>query len=429
MKSLTTLWMLVIVLAVGAGQASGQYPWTKDTRNPVLSGGAIGSWNRHLFAPCVLFNTDSSRYEMWFGASSGTTSDWRPYRVGFATSKDGISWTMYPSAVLSPTPGTWDAYTVEIPMVIRENGGYKMWYSGSATGVSSLHIGYATSHDGINWTKYSGNPLLGPGKATWEDESVYSCAVMSFPGGYQMWYGGSDSSVSEVSIGYATSSDGIIWQRDTANNPVLKPGASGQWDALGGNVPRVLHKGGTYYLWYEGWGTISASQRSIGAATSKDTGRTWTKYANNPALSPSPGTWDATDAEPGSVLLRGDTLDMWYDGGDNSFVYRIGHATSPIVTGIAERDGEVPQHFMLSQNYPNPFNPSTTIKYELAKSSHVSLIVYDILGRQASVLVNERREAGVHEVKFDGSNLASGVYFCRLQAGDFVQSKKLLLLK
>jgi hypothetical protein len=90
---------------------------------------------------------------------------------------------------------------------------------------------------------------------------------------------------------------------------------------------------------------------------------------------------------------------------------------------------EVPRQSGLAQNYPNPFNPSTTIKFELLKTAGVKLSVFDILGREVSVLVNERKDAGVHEVKFDGSNLASGVYFYRLQAGDFVQTKRLLLLK
>ena len=99
-----------------------------------------------------------------------------------------------------------------------------------------------------------------------------------------------------------------------------------------------------------------------------------------------------------------------------------------VVTSVAERS-EVPREFKLCQNYPNPFNPSTTIKYELPKSSMVTMSVYDMLGRQVSVLVDERRDAGVHEVKFEGPNLASGVYFYRLQAGDFTQTKRLLLLK
>ena len=89
----------------------------------------------------------------------------------------------------------------------------------------------------------------------------------------------------------------------------------------------------------------------------------------------------------------------------------------------------IPKEFSLSQNYPNPFNPGTTIKYGVPRSSVVRLTVHDLLGREVSVLVNERKDAGVHEVRFDGSNLASGVYFYRLQAGTFAQARTFLLLK
>jgi pimeloyl-ACP methyl ester carboxylesterase len=104
---------------------------------------------------------------------------------------------------------------------------------------------------------------------------------------------------------------------------------------------------------------------------------------------------------------------------------------SGLVTGSVGPDAEndLPMAFGLHQNYPNPFNPSTNIKFELPKPSDVRLSVFDMLGREVSVLVNERRERGVHEVKFDGSNLASGVYFYRLKAGDLVQCRKLLLLR
>jgi hypothetical protein len=99
-------------------------------------------------------------------------------------------------------------------------------------------------------------------------------------------------------------------------------------------------------------------------------------------------------------------------------------------TGVHEgKTGPNPGEFAVYQNYPNPFNPSTTIKYELRKSSMVRLSVHDMLGREVSILVNERREAGVYEVKYDASALASGVYLYRLQAGDFVGSRKLLVLK
>ncbi len=84
---------------------------------------------------------------------------------------------------------------------------------------------------------------------------------------------------------------------------------------------------------------------------------------------------------------------------------------------------------LLGQDYPNPFNPSTTIKYELPMSSEVKLSVFDVLGREVSVLVNERRDAGVHEVTFDASGGSSGVYFYRMIAGSFTETKKLLLVR
>jgi hypothetical protein len=89
----------------------------------------------------------------------------------------------------------------------------------------------------------------------------------------------------------------------------------------------------------------------------------------------------------------------------------------------------LPGQATLRQNYHNPLNPSTTFKYELPKSTEVRLSVYDVLGREVSVLVNERRDAGVHEVRFDGSGLASGIYLYRLQTGSFTQTRKSVLLR
>ncbi len=90
---------------------------------------------------------------------------------------------------------------------------------------------------------------------------------------------------------------------------------------------------------------------------------------------------------------------------------------------------QLPLKFLLSQNYPNPFNPNTTIRYQLPQNSFVTLKVFDVLGKEVSVLVNEVEDAGNHEVNFDASKLASGIYFCKMQTEDFTGIKKLLLIK
>jgi len=81
------------------------------------------------------------------------------------------------------------------------------------------------------------------------------------------------------------------------------------------------------------------------------------------------------------------------------------------------------------QNYPNPFNPSTTINYQLPKDGFVTLIIYDILGREVKTLVNEYKAQGRYEVNFNAGNLASGVYIYRIKVNDFSSAKKLLLMK
>ena len=86
-------------------------------------------------------------------------------------------------------------------------------------------------------------------------------------------------------------------------------------------------------------------------------------------------------------------------------------------------------NYALFDNYPNPFNPSTTIKYQLPEAGFVTLRVYDILGNEVKSLVSEQKPAGTYEVSFDASSLSSGVYIYKIQAGNFINSKKMILLK
>ncbi|MEO8169154.1 MAG: T9SS type A sorting domain-containing protein, partial [bacterium] len=114
-----------------------------------------------------------------------------------------------------------------------------------------------------------------------------------------------------------------------------------------------------------------------------------------------------------------------FDGTNNANVWR--RPLSQVVS-VYQSD-ESPGAFRLDQNYPNPFNPSTTIKFQIPRAGDVSLKVFDVLGREVSVLANEKLEAGRYQRTFDAAGLASGVYFYRLQAGGFTLTKRLLLMR
>jgi hypothetical protein len=101
------------------------------------------------------------------------------------------------------------------------------------------------------------------------------------------------------------------------------------------------------------------------------------------------------------------------------------------LTSVPDEQEEniIPDNFELSQNYPNPFNPSTTIRYSVPSRSTVVLKIYDILGGEVSTLVNEDKDVGIYSVNFNTSQLASGIYLFRIQAGTFVETKKMILIK
>ena len=111
-------------------------------------------------------------------------------------------------------------------------------------------------------------------------------------------------------------------------------------------------------------------------------------------------------------------------------VYRNGEFLGDtVITGINDYRNIIPNEFILYQNYPNPFNPSTKISWQTPVSGRQTLKVYDVLGNEVATLVNEFRPAGSNEVEFSRNNLVSGIYFYRLQAGGYVETKKMIILK
>jgi len=127
----------------------------------------------------------------------------------------------------------------------------------------------------------------------------------------------------------------------------------------------------------------------------------------------------------GKGLALGSDLSLYAVG---MFYYSVLKYSQSIPTGV-EQNSEIPKKFNLDQNYPNPFNPSTKIQYSIPQSSSVTLKVFDILGNEIETLVNEEKPIGTYEITWYAVNLPSGIYFYKLQAGNFIETKKMILMK
>ena len=143
---------------------------------------------------------------------------------------------------------------------------------------------------------------------------------------------------------------------------------------------------------------------------------------------------DSTGREiqtPQFELPAGSTSFTIETNGDKVYIDKMTLSRFGTLGGVPIEDDKLdrPDRFVLKQNFPNPFNPSTTIQFNLPNASRVNLTVYNILGREVATLVNQRMNAGSHSVQFDASRLASGMYIYRLEASDFVQNRKMMLIK
>jgi len=140
-----------------------------------------------------------------------------------------------------------------------------------------------------------------------------------------------------------------------------------------------------------------------------------------------PGTsFNATLSDDmGNTYLSTGSRWSYYDEGQKAPDILV---DKPVV-GVAGQVQLIPSKTMLYENYPNPFNPQTTIKFDLNKRSAVKLTVYSLLGQEVALLVDQPMEAGSHSVQFNAGKLSSGIYFYRIEAGEFISNKKMILLK
>ena len=121
------------------------------------------------------------------------------------------------------------------------------------------------------------------------------------------------------------------------------------------------------------------------------------------------------------------TTDTGYAVTDNGMILKTYNAGNPI--GIIQLNTETPDKYSIKQNFPNPFNPSTNMQFSLPKSSFVTLKVYDNIGQEVALLINQNMSSGNYEYKFDAGTLGSGIYYYRISANGFTETKKMILIK
>jgi len=202
---------------------------------------------------------------MYFGGNNGSVYT---RSIGVAFSKDGVHWTEYAgNPILKPGPAFYDGGYIKSPNVVLHNGSFTMWYKGRSAYNSSLVVGIdvATSLDGLHWTKYSGNPVLGYTNASsfTKDLIFQKPSVVEVSGGYIM------AADDGNRVGYATSVDGLHWKM--GDGWLVQPSNDTSWSGIEAAYPTLLVNGTTLMLWYYGTSAqttpISPYKSGIGLAS------------------------------------------------------------------------------------------------------------------------------------------------------------------
>jgi predicted GH43/DUF377 family glycosyl hydrolase len=329
MKSYFTVFCFLMFFLVSIFTTSfAQTNWTKYPGNPVLTPGPYNSWEDYtVYSPFVL--KDGDTLKMWYTGSKSFDVD----HIGYATSTDGIHWQKDSAnpVLLAGAPGSWDDEVVSHPKIILIDTTYHMWYGGTDINpYTAYRIGYATSPDGINWTKAdSVNPVLDLGEPGEWDSATLAGHSYFFDGDtFHMWYSGSDNTnFDNTCIGYAKSPDGINWVR-YPGNPVFRGTSS--WNSLGVLAPCVIVDSSGYKMWYQG--TYGSYDR-IGYVTSSD-GINWTVSGSFVLDVGGWANWDHQYVSHPHVFNDATSYYMWYAGGRSDTGSRIGYATAPVTINV-----------------------------------------------------------------------------------------------
>jgi predicted GH43/DUF377 family glycosyl hydrolase len=234
--------------------------WLVYAKNPVLRVGNPGSFDgAGLFDPFVI--KVGNQYRMYYTGHNGSL-----LQTGLAFSSDGIKWQKYAgNPILTVRPGTWESITANAPRVFYDGNRYVMFYVGYNGSV--YEVGLATSADGLVWERHPNNPVLRRGPSgSWDQNSVITCGAFTGNGRYYLLYNGGPY----TPIGFASSVDGVTWTK-YAGNPVFFTGGPGTWDESRVEYGAVVREGTLLKYWYCGFGysnVLGMNVWQIGYATS-----------------------------------------------------------------------------------------------------------------------------------------------------------------
>ena len=207
---------------IGHATSDDGIAWTRDPKNPVLEKGVGNAWNKdRVYLPTVLFLDGT--FHMWFVGATQNVNE----NLAYATSTDGSTWIQYEENPMGNIGeiSDWDAGELGSGGYYHDGEKFQSWYSASPSGNSNFEMGYATSADGISWTRGSEVPVMENGEpGAWDYPRVQPSTVVVENGLMHIWYSGGDFTKWE--IGHASSEDGLSWEKD-ANNPVVSKGEPG----------------------------------------------------------------------------------------------------------------------------------------------------------------------------------------------------------